>query len=291
MNSMTGYGRASRRDRRLDIEVEVRSVNHRFLALKQALPEGLSRHEAEIEREVRSRLSRGSLSLTVSVRSAEEARPALPDLPTLRACHRGLERARRALGLPGPVEMRDLLAVPTLWTAPPPESAGDLWPRVRPLLGRALAALAAARAREGAAAARDLRARLASIERHLRRVEGRIPASVDAYRRRLEERIRELLVRKGIEAGTVEVLREVAVYADRCDVSEEVHRLRAHMAELRRALGAPGPVGRRLEFLVQEMSREANTIASKGNDAEIASCAVALKAELEKIREQVENIE
>lgn len=291
MNSMTGYGRASRRDRRGDIEVEVRSGNHRFLALKQTLPEGLARYEAEIEREVRARFSRGSLSLAVCLRSPANVPPALPNPGAWRACHRGLERVRRALGLPGPLGMRDLLAVPTLWSAPPPGASDDLWPRVRPLVRRALEALAASRAREGRAIGRDLRARLASIERHLRRVQSRVPVSVDAYRKRLEGRIREILGRQGMEAGRVDVLREVAVYADRCDVSEEVHRLRSHISTFRRTLGAPGPVGRRLEFLVQEMSREANTLASKGNDAEISSCAVALKTDLEKIREQVENLE
>jgi uncharacterized protein (TIGR00255 family) len=291
MNRMTGYGRASRRGRKFDLEVEVRSVNHRFLALKQSLPEGLSRHEAEIDQAVRSRLGRGSLSLTVSVKAEGDSRPTLPDLKALRECHRQLERARKALRLPGAVEMRDLLAVPSLWSAPGAAAASDLWPQVRPLVDEALDALAASRAREGAAIARTLRTHLSAIEAHLLRVEERGPASLEAYRKKLDDRIQAILAQKGLEAGPVDVAREVAMHADRCDVSEEIQRLKTHTAEFRKLIASKGQIGRRLEFLTQEMGREANTIASKGNDAEISSAAVAIKAELEKIKEQAENLE
>jgi uncharacterized protein (TIGR00255 family) len=291
MNSMTGYGRASRRDRKFDIEVEVRSVNHRFLALKQNLPDGLSRHEAEIDQAVRARLERGSLNLTVSIKAGGGSRPVLPDLKALRDCHLGLERARKALRLPGAVEMRDLLAVPSLWSVPGAAAASDFWPQVRPLVDEALDALAAARAREGAAIARALRAHLTAVEGHLRRVEERGPASLEAYRRKLDDRIQAILAQKGLEAAPVDVAKEVAMHADRCDVSEEIQRLKTHTAEFRKLTSSKGQIGRRLEFLTQEMGREANTIASKGNDAGISSAAVAIKAELEKIKEQAENLE
>jgi uncharacterized protein (TIGR00255 family) len=291
MNSMTGYGRASRRDRKFDVEVEVRSVNHRFLALKQNLPEGLSRHETEIDQTVRARLERGSLNLSVSIKAGGDSRPVLPDLKALRDCHHRLEQARKSLRLPGAVEMRDLLAVPSLWSAPGAAAASDLWPRVRPLVVEALDALAASRAREGTAIARALRSHLAAIEGHLRRVEARGPASLEAYRKKLDDRIQAILAQKGLEAAPVDVAKEVAMHADRCDVSEEIQRLKAHTAEFRKMTAAKGQIGRRLEFLTQEMGREANTIASKGNDAEISSTAVAIKAELEKIKEQAENLE
>jgi len=291
MNSMTGYGRASRRDRQYDIEVELRSVNHRFLALKQNLPEGLSCHETEIDQAVRARLKRGSLSLTVSVRAAGKDRPVLPDLRVLRDCHRRLEKVRKALRIPGPVEMRDLLAVPTLWSAPGPAADPGLWPAVRPLVEKALRSLAASRAREGAGIGRDLGARLEEIDGHLRRIGSRAPASLESYRKKLDERIQAILAEKGIEAAPVDVVKEVAFHADRCDVSEELQRLEAHTREFRKVIQGKDPIGRRLEFLVQEMGREANTIASKGNDAEISSRAVAIKAELEKIKEQAENLE
>ncbi len=292
MNSMTGYGRACGRDRKHCIEVELRSVNHRFLTLKQSLPEGLARREREIERMVRARMSRGSLSLVVSIKAAGGSGPALPDLGVLRACYRRLEGARKALGMEGPLGMRDLLAVPTLWS--PPSGSADssgLWRRVKPLVERAMEALAASRAREGASIARDLSARLDSIEGLLRRIEARAPLCVESYQKRLDERIRTIMSKKGIDAAPVDVVKEIALYADRCDVSEEVQRLRAHAEEFRKVLRSKGQSGRRLEFIVQEMGREANTIASKGNDAEISSCAVEMKTQLEKIKEQVENVE
>ncbi len=291
MNSMTGFGRASRRDRLYDIEVEVKSVNHRFLALKQSLPESLGRHEAEIDQMVRARLARGSVNLAVAVKAGGKSKPALPGLDALRACHRELERARRALGLPGPVEMKDLLAVPTLWTAPSGADAPGLWSRARPLVEQALGSLAASRAREGAAIGRNLRARLEAIERRVRDIEARGPASLEAYRKKLDDRIQAILAGKGLEAAPVDVAREVALHADRCDVSEEIQRLGTHVAEFRNVLRTKGPIGRRLEFLTQEMGRETNTIAAKGNDAGISGGAVAIKAELEKIKEQVENLE
>jgi len=162
---------------------------------------------------------------------------------------------------------------------------------VRPLVDEALDALAAARAREGAAIARALRAHLTAVEGHLRRVEERGPASLEAYRRKLDDRIQAILAQKGLEAAPVDVAKEVAMHADRCDVSEEIQRLKTHTAEFRKLTSSKGQIGRRLEFLTQEMGREANTIASKGNDAGISSAAVAIKAELEKIKEQAENLE
>ncbi len=292
MNSMTGFGSASRRDRKVDVEVEMRSVNHRFLSLKQGLPEGLTRHEPEIEQLVRSRVSRGSVTVSVSLRAAEEAGAAMPDLATLRRCHRRLKEIGKALAIPGEVELEDLLAVPTLWTnSGGPARAAGHWPAVRKLVARALEGLAAARAREGGKIARDLRARLDAIEGHVDRIQARVPVAVEAYQKKLDERVQALLAQKGLQGAQPDLAKEIALFADRCDISEEVQRLRAHVSEFRRVLPARGQLGRRLDFLTQEMGRETNTMASKGNDAEISSRAVQIKAELEKIKEQVENIE
>ncbi len=292
MKSMTGFGSAAGRDRRVHLEVEIRSVNHRYLALKQSLPEELERHEAEIEQHVRSRLARGSVTLRVSLKSADPSAPVLPDARTLKAYARRLREVQQDLGLKGELALEDLLAIPALWSgASAAEPAGDLWPRTKKLIGKALDALVAAREREGEGIGRDLRGRLDAIEKRLARVQERVPAVVETYQKRLDERVRALLAQKGLEASKPDLAKEIALYADRCDVSEELQRLRAHTGEFRKALAGNGQVGRRLDFLAQEMGREANTIASKGNDAEISVCAVDIKAELEKIKEQVENIE
>lgn len=289
---MTGFGSASRRGRGLDLEVEIRSVNHRFLSLKQNLPEGFGKAEGEIERLVRARIGRGSVTVSVSVKAASGPGAPLPDLATLRATARRLREIGKALGLKGDLTFSDLLSIPSLWSESRANGpAADLWPRIRPLVARAVDALAASRAREGAKIARDLQARLDAIEERLDRIQERAPEVVAAYERKLEERIRALLSQKGMDGARADVIKEVALHADRVDISEEIQRLRAHIGEFRKILGLKGQVGRRLDFLCQEMGRETNTILSKGNDTRISALGVEIKTEIEKIKEQVENVE
>ena len=143
----------------------------------------------------------------------------------------------------------------------------------------------------GRTIARDLRSHLSDIEKRIRSIERRVPIVVRGYARRLDDRIRAILAKKGLTIAKLDLAREVALHADRCDVSEELQRLRAHVAEFRKIIASSGLIGRRMDFLTQEMVRETNTIASKGNDAKVAARAVEVKAILEKIREQVENVE
>ncbi len=292
MNSMTGFGRASQRDRRFDVDVEVRSVNHRFLVLKQNLPEAFSRHEGELERVVRDRLGRGSVTVSVSVKATSDEGPALPDLKVLKATAKRLRAVQKALGLKGELALEDLLALPSLWSNGRAElPAEELFPRLKKLVEKALDALEATRAREGASIVKDFQARLEAVDGCAAKVAARTPAVVEAYQKKLDARVQALLAQKGLEVAKADLAKEVAVYADRCDISEECQRLAAHTAEFRKIIAGKGPVGRRLDFLTQEMGREANTIASKGNDAVISAAAVEIKAELEKIKEQVENVE
>jgi uncharacterized protein (TIGR00255 family) len=291
MNSMTGFGSASLRDRRMDIDVEVRSVNHRFLTLKQSLPDSLARYEGEIEQMVRGRLGRGSVTVTVSVKSARDAEPALPDLKTFKAYAKQLRDIQKALGLKGEITMEDLLAIPQLWSNGSGEDAEDLWPKVKKLLPKALDELVAAREREGGKISDAFKSHLESIEARLAKVQARVPNVVEAYQKRLDDRIQQLLAQRGLEAAKLDIVKEVAVHSDRCDTSEEIQRLRAHIGEFRKIIAQKGQLGRRLDFMTQEMGRETNTIASKANDGEIAANAVEMKAELEKIKEQVENVE
>ena len=292
MNSMTGFGSATHRHRRLDIEAEMRSVNHRFITLKQSLPNGLSRHESDIDEMIRKRLNRGSVTLSVSVKSRQPMAPSLPNLKALRETCEGLRKIRKTLGLKGDVHLADLMSVPGLWAdAQSREPQADLWPRVRKLVAEALNALVAMREREGATIERDLQARLSGIEERLDRIRVRTPLVTASYEKRLDDRVQAILTQKGLEVAKPDLAKEVALHADRCDISEELQRLGAHAQEFRKILKIKGQVGRRLDFLTQEMVRETNTIASKGNDAEISACAVEIKAEIEKIKEQVENVE
>ena len=291
MNSMTGFGSASLRDRRMDIDVEVRSVNHRFLTIKLSVPDALSRHESEIEQLVRGRLGRGSVTVSVSVKSPRSAEPSLPDLKTFKAYAKQLKDVQKALGLKGEIRMEDLLAIPSLWSNGAAEPDEDLWPKVKKLLPKALDQLVATREREGEKIATAFQNHLQGIEGRLGRVQSRVPVVVESYQKRLDDRIQQLLAQRGLEAAKLDIVKEVAIHADRCDTSEEIQRLRAHIGEFRKITAQKGQLGRRLDFLTQEMGRETNTIASKANDGEIAACAVEMKAELEKIKEQVENVE
>jgi uncharacterized protein (TIGR00255 family) len=275
----------------MDIDVEVRSVNHRFLTIKQSLPDGLARADGEIEQMVRSRLGRGSVSVSVSVKSPRDAEPSLPDLKTFKAYAKQLRDIQKALGLKGEITMEDLLAIPSLWNNGLSEPSEEVWPKAKKLLAKALDQLVETREREGAKISDALQGHLQTIEGRLGKVQTRVPHVVDAYQKRLDDRIQQLLTQRGMEAAKLDIVREVAIHADRCDTSEEIQRLKAHIGEFRKIVAQKGQVGRRLDFMTQEMGRETNTIASKANDGEIAASAVEMKAELEKIKEQVENVE
>ena len=291
MNSMTGFGSASLRERRMDIDVEVRSVNHRFLTIKISVPDSLSRWEAEIEQLVRARLGRGSVTVSVSVKTPRDPETSLPDVKTFKAYARQLKDIQKAIGLKGEIRMEDLLSIPSLWSNGAAEGDEDLWPRVKKLLPKALDQLVETREREGEKIAGAFKNHLESIEARLTKVQSRVPAVVESYQKRLDDRIQQLLTQRGLEAAKLDIVKEVAIHADRCDTSEEIQRLRAHIGEFRKIVAQKGQLGRRLDFLTQEMGRETNTIASKANDGEIAASAVDMKAELEKIKEQVENVE
>ena len=291
MNSMTGFGSASLRDRRMDIDVEVRSVNHRFLTLKQSMPDSLARYEGEIEQLVRGKLGRGSVTVSVSVKTPRDTEPTLPDLKTFKAYAKQLRDIQKALGLKGEITMEDLLAIPSLWSNGSAEPSEDLWAKVKKLLPKALDQLVASREREGAKISDTLEGHLGNIEGRLGKVQARVPVVVESYQKRLDDRIQQLLAQRGLEAAKVDIVKEVAIHSDRCDTSEEIQRLRSHMGEFRKIIAQKGQLGRRLDFMTQEMGRETNTIASKANDGEIAACAVEMKADLEKIKEQVENVE
>jgi len=288
---MTGFGSAKGKSGGLDILVEIRSVNHRFFTLKQSLPEGLARSEGEIEKLVRSKVERGSLTMSVSIKALHPTPPALPDPKTVKEVVRRLEVLRKSAGVKGEVDLPTLLSLPHLWNSADEENFEESWPAVRDLVAKAVDDLARMRRREGENIRKDVEARLSLIEKLVERVRERGPAVLEAYQRKLEDRVSTLLAQRGVELTKVDLLKEIAVYADRCDVSEELQRLASHVEQFRRILRSEGAVGRRLDFLTQEMSRETNTLTAKSNDSAVSIHAVEIKAELEKIKEQSENME
>lgn len=292
MQSMTGFGSAAGKKDGFDVRVEIRSVNHRFFSLKQSLPEGLQRYDGEIEKVLRERIERGSMTVNVALKSHASPARTLPDPKVVKEVAGRLRAIQKAAGVKGAISMETLLAVPHLWASSNGEGDEEAaWPSVRGLVTRAADDLVSMRTREGESIRKDIEMRLDAIEATAAKVQSRAPAIVENYQRKLEDRITALLAQRGLDLAKTDVLKEIAVYADKSDVSEELQRLRSHVSQFRKILGQEGAIGRRLDFLTQEMNREANTLTAKSNDAEISIHAVEIKAELEKIKEQSENVE
>lgn len=289
LRSMTGFGRARRARGRLAAEAEARSVNGRFLQVRCRLPSDLLRLEPRVEGLVKQRLSRGTVD--VAVRLAAARRGARPRVN--RAVLAVYRDELRALGGGEPAALLALPGVVSFAEDAPREAVVDAL--VLGAAGDALEQLDRARAREGGRLASALRRELAALRRHVAAVRRLAPAAVGAHHDALRERLGKLLARHGGEAAPraddPALLREVALLADRHDVTEELDRLDSHLAALAEALSAAEPVGRQLDFLLQEVGREVNTIGSKASDARIAARIVQAKTAVERIREQAANLE
>jgi uncharacterized protein (TIGR00255 family) len=295
IQSMTGYGSACFQVDRCGFEVEIRSVNQRHLDVRLRLPRNLQSLEPELRARIQARFARGKLECGVS---AQEGATPPSRVEVDVAAAREYLRAARELAdsehLAGVLSAAELLSLPGVTrVAEPAPSPEALRAAVLAAFDQALDALAAMRSAEGAALERDLAGRLERVEELASALAERAELVQQAVRERLRRRAHQL----GAETGLVDEARlyqEVVLAADRLDVSEEIVRLRSHADQFRKALGSAGPgspVGRSLEFLLQELSREANTIGSKAADAPVAHLIVGLKTELERMREQVQNVE
>jgi uncharacterized protein (TIGR00255 family) len=290
IRSMTGFGagRASAGGEELD--VEIRSVNHKYCEVKVRLPRELAALEVDAAKAVRERLARGGIDVTVRRGGGAGAVAPRVDLPLAEAYARAFSELGARLALPGAVTLADVVGAEGVLRLD--ERALDLEAAreaLRAALAAALDALVAMRAREGEALARDVGGRLDEVEALVGRAAALVPQSVEHHRVRLAERVQELT--RGIALDPARLAQEVALFADRTDVTEEVTRLRSHLAQARALLAGGEPAGRKLDFLVQEMHREVNTIGSKSQSAEIAAIVVSAKAEIERMREQVQNVE
>ena len=287
--SMTGFGEARLQDDRWTVTVEVRSVNNRHLKLNARISDPYGALEPEVERLVRESVRRGTVGLTLRVerpRRAEDYRLNLVALKSYDAQLMALQGGRevditRLLVLPGVVEERRAAV----------DDPHDDWPVLSRLIVEALAGLQKSRADEGRAMADELLALAIGIGDHLGRVADRGPDVVAAYQKRLIDRVQVLVRDQGITIEAKDLIREVAIHAERADIAEEITRLRAHLTHFAEVIAEPESSGRKLEFVVQEMGRETNTIGSKANDLEISRAVVEMKGALEKIRELIQNVE
>jgi uncharacterized protein (TIGR00255 family) len=291
IHSMTGYGRHQASWIDGLVTVEVRAVNHRFLEVACRLPRPLQGMEEALKKAVQQRCRRGRVDLTVTIQ-AGKGRGGLINVDQQLATqyHRALRRLKTSLKLPGPIDvaliagLRDVLTV----SDQSPEDS-SLTSLVHQLVDDALDQMLAMRKQEGVALAKDMQGRLRTMKDHRSAVAARAPMVVQEAFERMKERVGKLL---GSDAPDIPRLhQELAMYADRGDITEEIVRLDSHMLQFDQQLTRMESVGKTLEFLLQEMGREVNTIGSKANDAVIAGHVVQMKAELERLREQVQNVE
>jgi uncharacterized protein (TIGR00255 family) len=298
LHSMTGYGRAVARAGGVNVTVELRSTNHRYLEIESRLPGSLSSLEGLVSAAIRARITRGRVEAFVSVQSVRRKTVAF-DRPLLHGYYGALGRLRREFGLKDPVTLDHLLAVPQAVTIAECQPTIEHVQRpIRAAVVAATAALVQMRRREGERLAEDLRQQLQRIDRDLQAVTRRLPRAAKAQRQRLRARLKELLGQDGSVSSTQ--LEQAASLVKEADVHEEAVRLQSHLSHVRRVLlparargqqDAGNSVGKRLDFIAQELLREANTMGAKVNDAEAIRRVITMKGCIEKIREQVQNIE
>ena len=289
---MTGFGRAEVSGAGVLVTAEARSVNHRHLDVALRVPRALASVELELRRLIASRLERGRVDVAVQVAPATGAPPQQIRMDAALA-REYLEQARafaRDVGVAGEVTLGWLLERPGVVRMEDVEPAeGSLWPALCEAVSAALEELVARRTTEGEALAAELRRLLVELAAEVETIAARAPAAVARREERLRERIRSVLGEAGVDEGRI--LTEVAIWADKTDVTEELARLRAHLAQFAAALDRGGALGRSLDFLIQELGREVNTASAKADDLELSQAAIAAKGILEKMREQVQNLE
>lgn len=289
MLSMTGYGRAMRDVDGRQLTIELKSVNHRFLDVSFRMPRNLMFLEDEARKLLGARLARGHVDVFMTYRNQRsDARTVSVDRALFDAYAGALEELT-ASGVRDDRTLMSIARMPDVLSVTEAEEDQDaLRELMRQTLNAALDQLCAMRAREGAEMKKDLAHRANRIEEMTGKIEARYPQTVKEYTARLRASIEDLI---GQSVDEARLLTEVAVMADRSAIAEETVRLRAHIAQLRECLEKEEPVGRRIDFLVQELNREVNTISSKSQDVPITQLAVDMKAEIEKLREQLQNIE
>lgn len=291
VKSMTGYGRAVQTVSGREFTVEIRSVNNRYLDCTVKLPRSFSFAEEAVKAAVKAAVSRGKVDVYISVRSETEADVQVTlNKPVVEGYLAAMRQMVADYGVKDDISVSTLSRMSDVFVVDKPKADEDqLKADLLSVVEMALQAYDAMRVTEGLALENDLRSRAATILELVKQVEELNPKTVSDYRKRLEEKMREVLENKSIDESRI--LTEAAIFADKVAVDEETVRLRSHLEQMDTMLSGSGGIGRKLDFLLQEMNREANTTGSKCSDVKVARIVVDIKAELEKIREQTQNIE
>jgi len=290
---MTGYGRARNQDERCVISVELKTVNNRYLKISIKSPDIYAPLESQIDKVVRTKIARGTVTVTVRMSLLSGQNQYSVDTTVFQSYWKQLSAVGDELGITTNIDAGRLLHLPGtiseegLDTVKPEED----WPLIEQTLSEALDHLGEFRTREGESMQQDLERNGQLIKDQLDNIVEFAPQVVVDYRNRMHERVAELLREAEATLSQSDLIREVSIFADRCDINEEITRLRCHLEQFDAFLGEPTSQGRKLDFLIQEMFREVNTIGSKANNVAIAHCVVEMKAAVEKIRENLQNVE
>lgn len=291
IKSMTGYGKNTQMLSGREITVEIKSVNHRFFEFSARFPRAFGFLEERIKSYVQSRVSRGKIEVNVSIVNveAQDTKIAVNE-EVAKGYIEALRSLCEPLGVTDDIRLSSVARFPDVFTITKADTDEEmLWNDVKSVLENAVDAFCQMREREGENLKKDFENRLVNIENFVKNVEERSPKRVEEYRERLYKKISEVLSNTSIDENRV--ITEVAIFADKVAVDEETVRLKSHIEQFREILALDEPIGKKLDFLIQEFNREANTIGSKSQDTEGARYVVSIKSEIEKIREQIQNVE
>jgi len=291
LQSMTGYGQGEIRTGEVFCRVEARSVNHRFFEINIKLPKKFSPLEVRFRQEIQGRFSRGKFDVNLSWQMADrDYRELRLDLSLARQFIKALKELKEEFDLSGPISIDSIAYYRDIFLLEEREAdLEEVWDIARKALGQAVDTLADMRVREGEFLTKDIQERIGQLSRDLSLIKEYFPQGLNSYKDKLQERINTLFGEVKLESDRL--LQEVVLLVERSDISEEIVRLESHIDQFCSLLEGNGPVGRKLDFMLQEMNRETNTIGSKLADFKISHLVVDMKSELEKIREQVQNIE
>lgn len=292
LKSMTGFGRAECQDGDYSYKAEIRSVNNRFIEINTRLPKAFLDMELSLKKLIKSQCTRGSINITISLANSNDSSGEWEVKPNLALATQYVEALREvqtSLGLEGKIHidsvvgLRDVFKIEPVAIDPAKESL------LLNMAETALGSLQKMREEEGAHLQKDLSERIDSIEKYAAQINKRQPEVIQEYKARLKEKIK--LLNEGVEIDESRLAQETAILADRCDITEEITRLSSHLNQFRKLFDSAEPVGRKLEFITQEINREVNTMGSKSSDTQVANLVIETKSTLEKIREQLANIE
>ena len=291
IKSMTGFGKGEARFKSGKVTVEIKTVNHKFFDATLKLPNGITAFEDRIKEILQKKIKRGKVNLNLAYDGVLlKAERLSINKKAAKNYYNALEGLKKELGLKEEIDIRDIIALPGVLSFDSLEKGlAAFWPKIKKALDMAIDRLVSDREKEGKALHADLAARTKAIETMLVTIKSRAHLNIDEYRKRFADRVKDLTGGRDIDMGRLEM--EVAIFAKNSDISEEITRLQNHLSNFNKTMSAGGEVGKKIDFIAQELHREINTIGSKASDFKISKNVIEIKGEIEKIREQAKNLE